>query len=349
MRRGSISVWVTAAWLLTGCGGDGNTPSGEQGGSGGTAASAGSAGSETTGTTGGSTRGGAPPAASGSNPGGAMTGGSTSGGASSSGAGGTMLGTGGMGGSGGVPALGALEPTVKAFCAAARSCCEQQQVPATLDDCESQFAMKNETAASLASGAVTLNADALARCLAAYEKASTSCEMNSVLSACQGVVVGTRAENESCRQGSECARDPGPNTCLITTPNGTVGVCKKIVHAQSGMPCDITCRKGEDCTFTTYAGPEGATLAICFEEEGLYCDYSGDSRQCKPLLALGSPCDADDPCGSLAYCDTTCKKRATEGESCTRCLSSLTCVDNQCVSPGFASLNTCEGRSLGPY
>jgi hypothetical protein len=348
MRLRSIGVvLVTAApWLCGACGGNGTHTPGAAGnpGAAGTDASVGGADGH------------AGTAAVGGGAGGKGAGGNHGGQADNGGVAGTSDGggsagdaSGAAGDASGAATVKALAPTISAFCAAARSCCTKQNVPATLADCEAQFPMNNETVASLASGAAKLDMTALGTCLAAYEKAATTCDENPVLSACRGVVIGTRAENASCTNGSECARDPGPNTCLITEQNGTVGVCKKVPHAKSGDACTFTCRPGEDCTFTTYGAGE-TTVALCFEDDGLYCDYTAEPEAvCRPLVALGDACSSDDQCGYLSYCQVTCKKRGVEGEPCAPCISSLTCVDNECVSPPFASANTCEGRSLGPY
>ena len=280
--------------------------------------------------------------------GGNASGGNASGSNASGGnASGGNAGSAGHGGAG-ATTVQQLQPTINAFCAAARDCCAKQAEPAMLDDCESAFPMNNSTVASLASGATTLDATALATCLAAYQTAATQCQENSVIDACRGVVIGTRAENAPCANGSECARDGGINTCLITEQNGTVGVCKKIPHYEAGDACSSTCRKGEDCTSTTY-GAADSMLGMCFEDDGVYCDYLADVATCKAVLALGAPCTADAECGSTGYCQTTCQKRGTVGDSCTRCLDSLMCVNNQCQSPPFASSYTCAGGSLGPY
>ncbi|HYP88218.1 MAG TPA: hypothetical protein VEQ59_08690, partial [Polyangiaceae bacterium] len=208
------------------------------------------------------------------------------------------------------------------------------------------FATKNMVAGSLARGALTIDATALAACNAAYEAAATSCEENAVLSACRGVTKGTVAEGAPCANGTECASSPGPSTCLITTNGSEVGVCKTVPHATAGQTCLFTCRAGEDCRSTTY-GSATDTIALCFEDEGLYCDV--ESQRCKALLALGAACTGNDQCGIAAFCSTTCQKRGTVGEPCRPCLDSLMCVDDKCVSPPFASFSTCEGRSLGPY
>lgn len=353
-RRASAAV-STVLWFLA-CGGTSvNEPSGAvAGGTGlGGQGPAGAAGA-----LGGAGRAGSGSAGAGGSGAGGVTLGA--GGASAGGAAGSTLsagaapiggaaGTGGAVGTGGAASVAMLAPAIKAFCAAARGCCAKQGIPSMLSDCESMYPTLNDTVASLASGAATLNPTALAACEAAYTQAQTSCEENPVLSACAGVVIGTRPENAACTSGAECVRAPGPSTCLITAQGGTVGVCKTIPHAKSGDPCNFSCGAGEDCTSTTY-GSADSNLALCFAQDGLHCDYLSDGAEtCKPLLALGAPCANDEQCGVANYCDTTCKKRGVLGDPCTRCLDSLTCVNNQCVSPPFASDSTCGGWSLGPF
>jgi hypothetical protein len=276
--------------------------------------------------------------AAGSNAGGSSAGGGVSGSAGANG---------GASGSGST-AVQMLTPIINAFCAAARSCCAKQGVSATLDDCEAMFPMREPTVASVASGAITLDPTALAACRAAYTQAATSCTENPVVSACQNVFLGTRGENEACSNGQECKRDQGPVTCLITTPNGTSGVCKKIPHGKAGDACSFDCETGEDCSSTTY-GVADSNITLCFEADGLYCDTSSDSGKCAPILALDAPCNGFDSCGSANFCETTCQKLSTLGEPCGQeCLEVLECIDNQCQSPPFASDSICMGYSYGP-
>jgi len=346
-----MACWVTAlAGGLAACGGK----------AGSNEATGGSAGSVATGgavSSGGSAAAGAPHGGASGTAGAAGNDGRSGAGGNAATGGGGAAGSGGVssggvssggaaGAAGSAPTAAALTPTVNAFCAAARSCCAQQGEPAMLDDCESAFATKNSVAGSLASGAITVDATALAACRAAYEAAATSCEENAVLKACRGVTLGTVAEGAPCTNGTECAAKPGPSTCLITAPNGTVGVCSSVVHAASGQSCSFTCRAGDDCRSTTY-DTTGAKLALCFEDEGLYCDAT--EQHCKALTPIGGACTGNDQCGINAFCSTTCQKRGTLGQACLPCLDSLMCVDNKCVSPPFASFATCEGRSLGPY
>jgi hypothetical protein len=368
MMKWSSGVMVVAL-VLAACGGEDGGPKGPDGVGDGGSVSAGTSGTSGAGgkaaTAGAAGKGGA--ASAGASSGGAGNGGASHAGASSGGAenggsnasgadaGGTgSIDDGGDGSIGGqivTPAV--LVPLVNAFCATARTCCEKQYSdPIDLDDCEAQFGSRNETVPSLLAGAVELDAQGLEACRAAYAAAATSCEMNPVLQACAGVGHGTRGDGESCHLGSECGAAPGPNTCLITEVNSEVGVCAKVPHATVGQRCTFTCRKGEICNFTTY-GQADSTLALCFEDESLFCDYEEEQAKCQPIRATGANCEDDDQCGSQGYCDFggdgKCKARGQLNQDCGICVSSLTCVEGKCKSPPFASFNTCEGRSLGPY
>jgi len=245
-----------------------------------------------------------------------------------------------------------LVATVDAFCAAAQTCCAEQGQSAMLDDCESGYGLKHEIVASLTRGWVVFDSADLAQCLAAYQAAAVSCEQLGVLEACTGIAYGTRQDGQSCSMGSECAGASGPHACVIVEANGDLGSCWAVTHGIAGDECAFTCRPHENCDFTTYGAAE-SPAAVCFEAEGFFCDYDLAPATCQPLQAAGVGCYADDECGSAGYCDFastgTCQERGQLGEDCGLCIPSLSCVDGKCESPPFASGNTCEGYSLGPY
>lgn len=248
-----------------------------------------------------------------------------------------------------------LMPLVSAFCAAARACCmEGGDIPVKLGDCESTFATKHDTARSLERGVIAIDQAGLAQCLAAYEAAATSCAANPVLKACAGLVTGKLAEGAACETGAECAAAPGPNACLFADGDDETGICKQTPHGKVGDPCSFTCRPGENCN-TSVFGATDSTLAVCFEDEDVYCHYpdeAGEVAKCEAILPVGAVCEDDDQCGYFAECDLNegkCKARGREGDDCGRCISELSCIEGKCKSPPFASYNTCEGRSLGPY
>jgi hypothetical protein len=235
---------------------------------------------------------------------------------------------------------------VKAFCDAARDCCSAAEEPAELDQCESSFAQRDATFAALDRGTATVDQAGLAGCLAAYQQAATKCEANPVLSACAGLVHGTRKEHEKCADVGECARAPGEAVaCVIAEADAKEGVCAKVPHGKPGDTCLNTCRMGDNCSFTSFGATEASVT--CFEQDGLFCSF--DDGRCVAITALGAPCE-DDDCGSANYCDTTCKKRSGLGEACTQpCLSSLQCINGKCSSPSFTVGSTCSGSWFGPY
>jgi len=359
----SGGVLMVVLGTLTACGGEAQHPSDPPSGG---ASNAGAEAMPTAGSAGkGSPNGGAGSAlggAAGSAASGAPSGGAPSGGAGSAGKGGGAGsgngGTGGVAGSAGLGQAGsgvvttpeALMPTVTAFCAAARACCANSPDPVMLTDCESGYGSKSQTVKSLMSGAVTIDAAGLAKCLAAYQAAATSCEENSVLDACNGIVQGTRAEGQSCASGAECAGAQA-SACLITETNGTTGVCKKVPRGKAGDACSVTCRPNDSCVFTVY-GAADSPLTPCFESDGLYCAQSA-TAQCQAILATNANCESDEQCGSQGYCDSggshTCQKRSQLNESCGMCIPSLSCIDGKCKSPPFSVGSTCQGYSLGPY
>ena len=349
--RKSGGVVLMVLGTLTACGGEGTHTTDEPNGAG--ASSAGAATQPTAGSGSKSNpSGGNGQATSGAAGQAVVMGGASGSGGSAGGGNGGVGGAaggagGGQGGSGAITTPEALMPTVNAFCAAARACCTNQPDPPMLTDCESSFGTKSQTAKSLASGAVTIDAAGLSKCLAAYQAAATACEENSVLDACTGIVHGTRAEGQSCASGGECA-GAGTKVCL-TEQNGTTGVCKTVPRGKAGDDCSLTCRPNDSCVFTS----GDSTLTPCFESDGLYCDYNNTPAKCKPILASDAACESDDPCGSQAYCDSggshTCKKRGQLNEACGMCIPSLSCIDGKCKSPPFSVGSSCEGYSLGPY
>lgn len=260
----------------------------------------------------------------------------------------------GSGGHGGAPAggsgpFGALTPGVEAYCAAAMSCCTSP--PASLEDCEADYAEQSMNLASLAAGFMTVDPEALARCLAAYS-GPDQCNMIVVWAACRDVLVGTRALDETCRQGSDCDPASGETTCLIldgSDPN-PLGTCIAAPRGKVGEACVSTCTAGESCSSTTYG--VGDTYSLCFEDDGLYCAYVGPGYVCQELVPLGDECPGTgQECGSDALCEITCQSLGKAGESCVPgCRSELQCgTDGKCFEPTWADPDFgCKGWAPGP-
>ena len=216
-----------------------------------------------------------------------------------------------------------------------------------LTDCETAFASRQVALASVEQGTVEVDSAALARCKAAYQQAASACDQSAVINGCQGVFLGTKNENEPCNNSYECKRDQGPMTCLFVD-NATPGACKKVPHGKSGDACTSTCRTGDDCSSQTY-GAADSNLTMCFEADGLYCDYLGDSVVCKPLVALGGDCSTSDACGTLGVCDTTCKASGGLHAPCgAGCRHDLQCIADQCEEPSLTIGSSCLGYPPAP-
>jgi hypothetical protein len=284
--------------------------------------------------------------------GGASGSGGVSGGASGSGGvSGGASGNGGASGSAGAGALGPLGAIITSSCTAAQTCCMTAGFPASLSNCESMYGMNQPAATAVANGFVTVDQVALAKCVAAYQGAATQCNLNAVVAACQDVLLGTKNEDEPCTTGYDCNRAQGPTTCLVTNSDmPPVGICKKTPHGKQNDPCIFTCRMGDDCSSTTYAGPGATVTPICFEAEGLYCDNSIADAVCKAILAPNSDCSSDAQCGSESYCiDGTCQALSALGAPCgIGCRHELDCVADTCQDPLWANEYTCSAAPPGP-
>jgi len=350
-RKCWLVVAAPAALLACGSSNEGAEPEAHAGdGTGATTATAGSVSGGASGaaTTSGGTAGSSAGGASGATT--AAAGEAGSGAAPAGGMSGTGAGDAGAGGEGAGPstALELLGPVVKAFCAAARACCKGPDLTVDLDGCEASFPEHDVTFAAVDAGTATIDQTGLAACIEAYRDAATKCEELPVLSACQGLVRGVKKAGESCAQVGECAHGSEEVVaCIITDQLSNRGLCSPVSHGKLGDPCLTTCELGAACSVTSYVAADASTATLCFEQDGLHC--SVDDGRCAAIKPIGDPCTFDD-CGSANYCDTMCKKRSILGQSCAQtCLSSLQCVNDQCVSPSFTIGGTCSGQWFGPY
>jgi hypothetical protein len=218
-----------------------------------------------------------------------------------------------------------------------------------LDDCESGGPARPEAIAGIESGAVTVDRSALERCRAAYASAD-ACNLNAIVAACEGVFLGTRQVGEPCRGGYDCDKSAAQVSCLFATGSDEEGVCRALVRAGLDEPCDFFCRAGEDCSGSTYGTTE--PVPFCYEDDGLYCEWFEEGSRCRPLIPVGSPCDAAssfDACGSGARCNATCIALNDKGEACgDGCLSRFTCEDGVCTDPTWAREHTCAGDLFLP-
>jgi hypothetical protein len=249
---------------------------------------------------------------------------------------------------GDLKSVDALKPIVDAYCAAARACCTRDAMPMQLANCE-DLVTSRFPAKSIANGATRIDADALALCRAAYEAAATRCEATPVMEACRNVLIGTHRAEEPCTLGAqECELIAGQGTCLLPSSDEPDGVCKYPAHGKAGDPCMTTCHEGQRC-LVTREGPPNTVLTMCFESDGLFCDFSKDAALCAPMVDEGAACPFDDACGSASHCGGTCGPATDLGEACEAdCRRDLTCVNGKCEGLPFANGSICIGYTFGP-
>ena len=238
-----------------------------------------------------------------------------------------------------------------------------------MSDCEAKFQSRLSALANVSKGAETIDNVALAACIAGYDEAATTCAFNPLEIACQGVFVGTKSEGAACGVGGvpslagsgECKATGRATECVWTgdaNVSTTTGTCHTPAHAKKDDLCAATCAKNESCVFDLFTSP-GYPTAVCFEDDGLYCDSSADPAVCATTPATGSSC-ADHPfsCGSADYCDETgttprCRTAATLGQACSSsgpdCGRSLICgTSHKCEDLGLAYDSTCSGTPPFP-
>jgi hypothetical protein len=299
------------------------------------------------------------------------TGGTGTGGIGTGGIGTGGIGTGGIGGAGGTggSATPSLVPLAGAFCMAARNCCAQAGLPTTLSDCETMFASRIPSMPLLNRGTLTIDSKALAACVAAYNDTANTCTFTATDTACKGVFVGTKAEGAACgiggvpmvSGGGECKTNGGAEECVWTGDSNdptVTGVCHATPHGKNGDPCANRCVSPQDCTFDLLT-TAGAPTAVCFESDGLYCNFDNAQPTCAPIVAVGASCAADqNSCATDSICDPTtskCRAASTTGQPCSYtsgmpCVNSLVCgTDSKCAAPPFAYDGTCSGNPPYPY
>ena len=249
--------------------------------------------------------------------------------------------------------LGNATPLVDAFCAAARACCAKDgRSLDPLASCEASAAA-SFGAAQVASGTIRVDAPVFDACVAAYQRAATSCTATEAMTACRGMFIGTLSAGASCKQVADCRRDQGPMVCemIITTPgvNPTTGICKPAPRGAENDPCLASCPIGRDCSTGLLSGEPNPPLAFCYEQDGLFCD---SDQTCKRLNPLGAACFYDEGCGTGNHCDLGCARNLTVGATCqyhNSCGPGYNCPAGTCAPVPVAVDGTCEGLPQPPY
>lgn len=249
--------------------------------------------------------------------------------------------------------IGTATPLVDAFCAAARACCAKDGRPLEpLANCE-QNAGATFGAAQVSAGTIRVDGAAFDACVAAYQRAATSCTFTEVMTACRGIFIGTLSSGATCTQVADCRRDQRPMVCvLIQTTSGvtpTTGTCQPAPRGAENDACLASCPIGRDCSIGLLSGMPNPPLALCYEQEGLFCD---SDQTCKPLKPLGAAeCFYDEGCGTGNYCLPGCERLLTVGAACQydrSCGPGYTCAAGACAPAPLATDGACEGYPQQP-
>jgi hypothetical protein len=194
-------------------------------------------------------------------------------------------------------------------------------------------ACAKELRASLARGAVTIDAAAVDRCAAETAQQLEGCSWVTPLlpkppQSCRNLIQGQLAAGRTCRSSLEC-RDG--LFCRGTAP-GKAGTCAApvAVRARCDTPSDTLltftrnegdprhascaglCVKGQ-CLALAPAG--GACTSSAFCQPGFSC-IAGRCQD-QPLPAIGESCAGNTSCGAGAYCQAgRCSAVKNAGEAC---------------------------------
>ena len=250
----------------------------------------------------------------------------------------------------GTPAGGDIDRLARAACGAYRECCRQAgHGLEPLAACESVFKQEVTAFRYVEQGSSRFDPAVLDRCIASFERAAGQCTVTDQRQACNGLFVGTREEGSSCTNVAECRSDSTPMVCLrgFNADGGTgSGICRQSPRAKLGEPCRSTCESGDQCNSTYSTSEPDPPLGLCYEEDGLYCDFEACARH----LALGASCSYDEQCGPTRACSTVsgtggiCEDRRPAGANCERfsqCQAPLGCVAGRCAPPTVVSDRIC--------
>lgn len=190
---------------------------------------------------------------------------------------------------------------------------------------------------AVAAGKATYDDSQLEACAKSWESSISKCQTEFIpylrqAVACAHLFNGTKAPGSPCTSSAECMAPAGMSTYCDNTA--------KRCRASSVVPA------GSTCNFT------GSTLRYC--DEGLYCDLTGATAECKPQLAEGAACSSSNyiACGYSHTCVADkCGTGLAGGETCAtgpEC-SSWTCTDGKCNSVLYPMVDKglCNGGTAG--
>lgn len=275
------------------------------------------------------------------------------------------------GGAASVPKDQFISRFVDAVCDSVGPCCQNAGFTYDAAGCKALGNAELSKDFALDRPNVKYDAAAGGKCIEAVRKAVQSCSTIDIVGGpeCSGVLAGTLPEGAACEASIECAAPAGAHAHYDSPGPDPQGVCVVEARGKTGDPCGATCTEhdsGSDC----FGSSSSSGTAICYTNDGLYCDQT-----CKPLIAVGQPCEAEGCvdgaycsggscttlpaagapcaqgilCGEGLYCDefTTCQPPKAEGQPC---VSSFECVTEHCDAEGvctkdsLASATLCSGQ-----
>lgn len=271
-------------------------------------------------------------------------------------------GAGGAGGEGASAGGGAISGVVEredfpralaeAICPGMARCCTNRGWPVNancIDQITTQYA--DDIASFAPYPGVSYDPALAAACIEAYRAAVEDCHEPAAepgrTAECQGMFYGTVPTNGACSSGDECAAVPGAFAYCVD------GACQggqpfdPSQLAKDGEPCGETC---DNILGTGYCGgvynpdPNPPT-AICLRSDGLFC--SETSHVCRPIAAVGEPCENLGCTPYVSYCDGSCVAYAdtgpcSSGDSGPYCSQSSYCnPTTQMCTPRTANGQAC--------
>jgi hypothetical protein len=188
---------------------------------------------------------------------------------------------------------------------------------------------------------VVYDADAAGACIAALQKAASTCSSFDVesASACAGIFKGTLQEGAACTSSMQCATPVAGDAYCDVPLDGQSGTC--VVHARgkAGDACNATCTDYPDGSGECSSSTSSTGTATCYTNDGLYCDQT-----CKPVIAVGQPCEIEG-CAMGAYCNNGfCTAYPAAGEACAQgylCAQGTFCQGSTCQAQ-LADGQACE-------
>jgi hypothetical protein len=231
----------------------------------------------------------------------------------------------------------------------------------------------SELSASIAAGRASIDGNAAAQCIAAYDEIIDQISLGNtqnlgvdpgVLAACQAVVIGKQAIGAPCSQPYEC---PAGASCVGQT-GSTDGTCRtpaigETCGAGESASGEITitltfgnhpeCASGAFCD-TVYENDEFVDRCVALKADGEDCSdpdecaiggcHLGKCSGAGPS-AQGMECLFGDDCADGLYCDdsgttSVCAPKKPSGSACSGGLLSDECAGT-CNVPEGVSDGTC--------